>query len=156
MSIFGQSYDYEDDIFVITDDFDMDENRIKELRSPQDKNDAVNKRYMNKGIEYKTKDLENKINKLQQLLDGTKPMTSKLDMGKNLIINVAHLGNPEHDVKYENDVVTAKYLYEYVKIADERLLKANEENLLDGKLDMNQHKIVGHSDPVDSDDAVAK
>ena len=50
MSIFGQSYDYEDDLFVITDDLDMNENRIKELRSPQDGNDAVNKRYMNKQI----------------------------------------------------------------------------------------------------------
>ena len=60
----------------------MNENRIKELRSPQDGNDAVNKRYMNKHIEFKTKDLENKINKSQQLLDGTKPMASKLDMSK--------------------------------------------------------------------------
>ena len=156
MSIFGQSYDYEDDLFVVTDDLDMNENRIKELRNPQDGNDAVNKRYMNKRIEYKTKDLENKINKLQQLLDGTKPMTSKLDMGKNKIINVAQPGNPEHDVKYENDIVTSKYLYEYVKIADKRFLKANEDNVLDGKLDMNQHKIVGLSDPVDSDDAATK
>ena len=82
MSIFGQSYDYEDDLFVITDDLDTEENRTKELRSPQDRNNAINKRYMNKRIEYKTKDLENKINKLQQLLDDTKPMTSKLDMGK--------------------------------------------------------------------------
>ena len=82
MSIFGQSYDYEDDLFVITDDLEMNENRIKELRSPQDGNDAVNKRYMNKHIELKTKDLENKINKSQQLFDGTKPMASKLDMGK--------------------------------------------------------------------------
>ena len=120
MSIFGQSYDFEDDLFVITDDLDMNENRIKDLRSPQDGNDAVNKRYMNKRIEYKIKDLEIRINKLQQLLDGTKPMTSKLDIGKNEIINVAHPGNPEHNVKYENDVVTAKCLYEYVKIADKR------------------------------------
>ena len=74
MSIFGQSYDYEDDQFVITDDLDMNENRIKELRSPQGGNDVVNKRYMNKRIEYKTKDLEKKFNTLQQLLDGTKPM----------------------------------------------------------------------------------
>ena len=72
------------------------------------------------------------------------------------MINAAHPGNPEHDVKYKNDIVTAKYLYEYVEIADERFLKANEDNVLDGKLDMNQHKIVGLSDPVHSDDAVTK
>ena len=58
MSIFGQSHDDEDDLFVITDDLDMNENRIKELRSQQDGKEAVNKRYMNKRIEYKTKDLE--------------------------------------------------------------------------------------------------
>ena len=55
MSIFGQSYDYEDDLFVVTDDLDMNGNRIKELKNPQDGNDAVNKRYMNKRIEYKEK-----------------------------------------------------------------------------------------------------
>ena len=39
----------------------MNENRIRELRNPRDANDVVNKRYMNKRIEYKTKDLENKV-----------------------------------------------------------------------------------------------
>ena len=51
-------------------------------------------------------------------------MTSKLDMGKNKIINIAHPGNPEHDVKYENEVKTAKYLYEYVKIVDKSFFES--------------------------------
>ena len=48
---------------------------------------------MNKRIEYKTKDLENKltaiqtqITNIQQQLNGTKSFTSDLDMGNNRII----------------------------------------------------------------------
>ena len=44
----------------------MNEHRIKELSNPRDANDAINKRYMNKRIEYKTKDLENKLVNLLQ------------------------------------------------------------------------------------------
>ena len=43
-----------------------------------------------------------------------------------------------------------------LKLLTKVFLKANEESVLDGKLDMNQHIIVGLSDPVDSDDAATK
>ena len=43
----------------------MKENRIRELRNPRDANDTVNKRFMNKRIEYKTKTLENKLTAIQ-------------------------------------------------------------------------------------------
>ena len=59
MSIFGADYKSVD-LLTVMEDIDMNENRIKELRNPWDAHDAVNKRYMNKRIEYKTKDLENK------------------------------------------------------------------------------------------------
>ena len=59
MSIFGADYEFVD-LLEIMEDLDMNENRIKDLRNPWDANDAVNKRYMNKRIEYKTKELENK------------------------------------------------------------------------------------------------
>ena len=143
MSIFGA--EYESDLLEIMEDLDMIENRIKDLRNPRDANYAVSKRYMNKRIEYKTKDLENKLttiqteitNILQQLdgtkpftadlenkltaiqtqiintqkqLDGTKPFTSDLDMG--------NIMKTEHNVKHENDAVTAKFVYDYAKIAD--------------------------------------
>ena len=62
--------------------------------------------------------IENRLTDLLQLLDGTMPMSSKLDMGNNRIINAAHPRNPPHYAEYENDVVTAKFLYDYVKIAD--------------------------------------
>ena len=45
MSIFGSVYD-SGDLLVITDDLDMDGNRIKELRNPADAFDAANKRYV--------------------------------------------------------------------------------------------------------------
>ena len=64
MSIFGSDYD-SGDLLVITGDLDMDGNRIKELRNPANNFDAANKRYVNKRIEYKTKDLEDMINTLK-------------------------------------------------------------------------------------------
>ena len=44
MSIFGADYEYRETL-EITDDLDMNENRIKELKNSQDAFDAVNKRY---------------------------------------------------------------------------------------------------------------
>ena len=138
MSIFGA--DYESDLLEIMEDLDINENRIKDLRNPRDANDAVNKRYMNKRIEYKTKDLENKLTAIQTQiaqLDGTKPFTSDLDMGNNRIINVAHPRNPKYNIEYENDAVTDKFLYDYAKVADNRFLKTNED------IDMEGHRIKG-------------
>ena len=80
--------------------------------------------------------IENRLTDLQQLLDGTMPMPSNLDMGNHRIINAAHSRNAAHDAEYENDVVTAKFLYDYVKIADKYFVKANEDNVLGGKLNM--------------------
>ena len=133
MSIFGADYESAD-LLEIMEDLDMNENRIRDLRNPRDANDAVNKKNMNKRIEYKTKDLENKltaiqtqITNIQQQLDGTKPFTSDLDMGNNRIINVDHPRNPEHNIEHENDAVTAKFLYDYAKIADKKFMKTNED-----------------------------
>ena len=131
MSIFGPD-DIDDFFFIISRDLDMDGNRIMELRNPLNSNDAVNTRYLNRQIEFKTRDLVNRITTLETTIDGTKPRTSDLNMGNNRVINVAHPRNPEDDTEYENDVVTAKYLYNYVKIADGKFLKANEDNVLDG------------------------
>ena len=64
MSIFGADYQSADSL-EIKEDIDVNENRIKELRNPRDANDVFNKRYMNKRIEYKTKDLENKLTTIQ-------------------------------------------------------------------------------------------
>ena len=153
MSIFGA--DYESDLLERMEDFDMNENRNKDLRIPRDANDVVNKRYMNKRIEYKTKDLENKliaiqtqITNIQQQLDGTKLFTSDLDMGNNRIINVGHPRNPEHNIKHENDAVTAKFVYDYAKIADKKFMKTNED------IDMQKHRIKGLDNPLEIDDAV--
>ena len=54
------------------------------------------------------------------------PMSLNLDMGNNRIINAAHPRNPAHDAEYENDVVTAKFLYNYVKIADKKKKKKSK------------------------------
>ena len=152
MSIFGSDYD-SGDLLVITDDLDMDGNRIKELRNPADTFDAVNKRYVKKRIEYKTKDLEDMINTLKSIVDKqsnpiNEAMMSDLDMGNNRIINVAHPRIPNEYSAYERDVVTSKFFYDYIDTADRKFLKVHEDNVLDGKLDMKQHKIIGLADPV--------
>ena len=69
-------------------------------------------------------------------------------MGDNQIINVGHPRNPEHNIKYENDVVTAKFLYDYAKIADKKYMKTNED------MDMQKHRIKGLGNPLEIDDAV--
>ena len=61
MSIFGSNYIYEDDTFTISGDLDMEGNRIIDVQSPSDSYDAVNKRYVNKRLEYKTKLLDDKL-----------------------------------------------------------------------------------------------
>ena len=107
---------------------------------------------MNKRLEYKIKELENKLTaiqtNIQQQLDDTKPFTSDLDMGNNRIINVGHPRNPEHNIEYENDAVTAKFLYDYAKIADKKYLKTDED------IDMEGHRIKGLGLPLKHNDAV--
>ena len=82
MSIFGPD---NIDGFIISGALDMDRNRIIDLRNPQDALDAVNKKYLNRRIEFKTRDLENKHTTLETKIaafDGTEPFTSDLNMGK--------------------------------------------------------------------------
>ena len=122
MSIFGADYESADSLEIM-EDLDMNENRIRDPRNPRDVNDAVNKRYMNKRIEYKTKDLENKLTTIQ-----------------TQITNIQQ--------QHENDVVTAKFLYDYAKIADKKYMKTNEE------IDMQKHRIKGLGNPLEIDDAV--
>ena len=98
-----------------------------------------------------------------------------MNLGYNRITNIEHPRNPQENPAYDRDVVTAKYLFDYVQIADKKFLpkdeaeafltkeeaesflqkegdrkflKANEDNVLDGRLDMKQHRIIGLSDPV--------
>ena len=110
------------------------------------------KKYLNKRLEYKTKELEKKLTaiqtNIQQQLDDTKPFTSDLDMGNNRIINVGHPRNPDHNIEYENDAVIAKFLYDYAKIADKKYLKTDED------IDMEGHRIKGLGLPLKHNDAV--
>ena len=69
-------------------------------------------------------------------------------MSNHQIINVGHPRNPEHNIEHENDVVTAKFLYGYAKIADRKYMKTNEGT------DMQKHRIKGLANPVQMDDAV--
>ena len=251
MSIFGSNYIYEDDTYTISGDLDMEGNRIIDVQSPADSYDAVNKRYMNKRLEYKTKllddklaevstrldkeyndnleqhrlhhasiqqnkdeinklrtnspetdtslltanihNLQNQILSLQDIIYGTEALPTDLNLGENRIINSLHPRNPQENPAYDRDVVTAKYLYDYIKIADKKFLskdeaeafltkeeaeallskeeaerflqkeeadsiylKANEDNVLDGRLDMKQHRIIGLSDPLQEDGAVTR
>ena len=85
-----------------------------------------NKTKLYSDIETYSADIENSLTALQEILDGTIPMTSNLDMGNNRIINAAHLRNPQDSAEYDRDLVTAKFLYDHIKIADSQFLKANE------------------------------
>ena len=92
--------------------------------------------------------------------------THDIEFRNNRIINSAHPRNPQDSADYYRDLVTTKFLYDYIKIADSQFLKAieadrtflkaNEDNILEGRLNMKQHKIIGLADPVNLDDAVTK
>ena len=80
-------------------------------------------------------ELENKLNTLETKIaafDDTKPFTSDLNMSNNRIINVAHPRNPANNPEHERNAVTAKFVYDYINIADRKFLKANEDNVLNG------------------------
>ena len=141
MSIFGA--DYESDLLEIIEDLDMNKNRIIDLGNPQGGNDAVNKKYLNKRLEYKTRELENKFTEIL-----TKPFTSDLDMGNNRIINIGRPRNPEDNGESANDAVTAQIFYDYAKIADKKYLKTDED------IDMEGHRIKGLGLPLKQNDAV--
>ena len=153
MNIFGSNYS--DDLFLIKNDLDMEGNRIKDLRNPLDSFDAVNKRYMHKRIEFKTKELEKKLDKLTANTAG-QPIDSDLDMRNHRIINVGHPRDPKNNPEHENDVVTALYLNELLQLVEERYLKKDEDGILDGHLEMNRHRITGLLNPVGDTDAVTK
>ena len=70
-------------------------------------------------------DIENSLTALQEILHGTIPMTSNLDMGNNRI-NAALPRNPQDSADYDRDLVTANFLYDCIKVADRQFLKANE------------------------------
>ena len=69
-------------------------------------------------------------------------------MVNNRIINVGHPRHTEHNMEHENDAVTAKYLYDYAKIADKNYLKTDED------IDMEGHRIKGLGLPSKLNDAV--
>ena len=162
MSVFGPSYDYEDDTFVITDDLDMEGNRITGLRNPTDSYDAANRRYVNKRIDAKAKELKQELeNKLAAVVSGpggTQPMASDLDMGGNKIIGLADpadSGDAANQGYVSSEIqALARFLNDFTRSADRKFLRADKDNILDGRLDMKQHKIVDLADPTDSYDAV--
>ena len=81
-----------------------------------------------------------------------------LNMDGKRIINVAYPRNPVENSAFNGDVVTAKALSDFRKyLLDEVLLRTcNSDNIMDGRLEMSGHKIIGLGNPVDSGDAVNK
>ena len=98
---------------------------------------------------------KNEIVKLQRVVGGKAPMTTNLDMGGYRILNVAHPSDPSKK-EYESDLVTAKILYDYMFKVDQNYMRRDRDGSLDGRLDMNNHRISGLADPTDADDAVTR
>ena len=96
---------------------------------------------------------KNEIEKLQRVVDGKAPMTTNLDMEGYRILNVTRLRDPR---KYESDLVTAKFLYDYMFKVDQNYKRRDRDGSLDGRLDMSNHRISGLADPTDADDAATR
>ena len=52
--------------------------------------------------------------------------------------------------------MTSKFFFDYIDTADRKFLKVHEDNVLDGKLGMKQHKIMELADPLNADDTATK
>ena len=121
-----------------------------ELRAAKSRLEEVNKDLVSLIVENK-----NKIVKLQRVVCGKASMTTNLDMGGYRILNVAHPRDPSKK-EYENDLVTAKILYDYMFKVDQNYMRRDRDGSLDGRLDMSNHRISGLADPTDADDAVTR
>ena len=67
-------------------------------------------------------------------------MTTNRDMVGYRILNVAYPRDPR---KYESDLVTSKILYDYMFQVYQNYTRRDRDGLLDGRLDMSNHKISG-------------
>ena len=97
---------------------------------------------------------ENEIVKLQRVVGGEAPMTTNLEMGGNRILNIAHPRDPRKKKEYESDLVTAKTLNDYMAI--QNYMRRDRDGSLDGRLNMNNHRMSGLADPTDANDAVTR
>ena len=79
-----------------------------------------------------------------------------LNMDGKRIINVAYPRDPVENTAYNGDVVTAKALSDFRKYLLDEVLLRNNNNVMDGRLEMSGHKIKGLGSPVDSGNAVNK
>ena len=80
-------------------------------------------------------------------------MTTKLDIGRYRILNVAHPRDPR---KYESDLVTSKILYDYMSQVDQNYMRRDRDGSLDERLDMSNHRTSSLADPTNADDAVTR
>ena len=119
-----------------------------ELRAAKNRLEEVNNDLVSLIVDNK-----NKIEKLQRVVGGKAPMTTNLDMGGYRILNVAQPRDPR---EYESDLVISKILYDYMSRVDQNYMRRDRDGLLDGRLNMSNHRIRGLADPTDADDAVTR
>ena len=55
-----------------------------------------------------------------------------------------------------SDLVTAKFLYDYMFKVYQDYMRRDRDGSLDGRLDMSNHRISSLADPTDADDAVTR
>ena len=128
VSIFGSDYDYRDDLFIISGDLAMDGNIITDLKNPADSNDAVNERYMNKRIEYKTKDLKNTLTTLKSRID----KETEDNLQRLRLFNASIQQNKKETSKLKIEIENLESLPD----TDE-----NEINILSAKITANKTRI---------------
>ena len=91
-----------------------------------------------------------------QVVDEDILTNATLNMDGKRIINVAYPRDPVENTAYNGDVVTAKALSDFRKYLLDEVLLRNNDNVMDGRLEMSGHKIKRLGNPVDSGDAVNK
>ena len=77
-----------------------------------------------------------------------------LNMDGKRITNVAYPRDPDENTAFDGDVVTAKALNDFREYLLHEILRRNTDGIMNGRLDMAQHRISGLASPVNPDDAV--
>ena len=144
------------------EDLNMNNNNIKKLAPPREKNDAANKRYVDTEI---AKLPHSDTGTLK--LDGSRAMTGTLDLGGQRVVNIKGFVEDDSSQSASDaqkyDVVNWGKIHEIrgdlkreINAVEYEALNRKNPNPMEDPINMDNHKILNLADPVYKSDAANK
>ena len=144
------------------EDLNMNNNNIKKLAPPREKNDAANKKYVDSEI---AKLPHSDTGTLK--LDGSRAMTGTLDLGGQRVVNIKGFVEDDSSQSASDaqkyDVVNWGKIHEIrgdlkreINAVSYQALNRNNPDPMEDDIDMNNHKIINIADPILKTDIVNK